>query len=247
MPRKGPNYAAPNAVSTASFQGLVGDARSVPEAQKARLKTGSMFPSEERSQSTITLYFAGDPTLLARKCVAVVGSRNVTEAGARRAGRLARELVAQNVVVVSGLAEGVDAAAHHAAIAAGGRTVAVIGTGLDRAYPAVNAELQELIWRNHLLVSPFAVGGQVYKSNFPHRNKVMAALSDATVVIEASDTSGSLHQAAECLRIGRWLFIPKSIAESSEVSWPSKFLDSARRGAKVRVLTSVRDVLEVLG
>src|SRR5205814_51885 len=110
-------------------------------------------------------------------------------------------------VIVSGLARGIDTAALMGAIEKGGRTVAVIGTPLDKAYPAENADLQTEIYSHHLLVTPFRIGEQVFKANFPKRNRVMAAISDATVIIEASDTSGTLHQAAECEKLGRWLFI----------------------------------------
>jgi DNA processing protein len=224
---------------------LLQGVRTVPPSQAARLRTKSMFsaPADERGA---TLYFAGDASLVTKKLVAVVGSRDASPVGKERAGRLARELAARGIVVVSGLAEGIDTAAHTAAIEAGGRTIAVIGTPLDRAFPATNAALQETIWREHLLLSPFPNGAPVHKSNFPHRNKIMAALSDATVIVEASDTSGSLHQAAECLRIGRWLFIPQSLVQNTRVSWPAKFLDSAQRGARVKVLSSVDDVLEAI-
>jgi DNA processing protein len=141
---------------------------------------------------------------------------------------------------VSGLAKGVDRAAHEGALAAGGKTVAVIGTPLSKAYPIENAHLQEQIYREHLLISPFAEGEAVYKSNFPARNRVMAALSDATAIIEASDTSGTLHQAAECTRLKRWLFISQAIVDDPTVTWPAKFLSYER----AVVLTKVSDITE---
>jgi DNA processing protein len=152
----------------------------------------------------------------------IVGKREATTEGQKRSGRLARELVAHGVVVVSGLARGIDAAAHLSAIENNGRTVAVIGTPLSKATPAENASLQETIWRDHLLISPFPEGGEVYRSNFPQRNKVMAAISDATVIVEADDNSGTLHQAIACQKLGRWLFILKSVVESR--AWPKRFL-----------------------
>src|SRR5437879_3348576 len=83
--------------------------------------------------------------------------------------------------------------------------------------------LQERIYREHLLTSQFAPGKMVFQSNFPERNRLMAAISDATVIVEASDTSGSLHQAAECVHLGRWLFIAKSLAENPSFRWPKDF------------------------
>src|SRR5207247_10097113 len=105
------------------------------------------------------------------------------------------------IVVVSGLARGVDTEALSAAIAAGGRVIAVIGTPIDKAYPAENKRLQEQIYSEHLLISQFPPGRRVYQSNFPERNKLMAAISDATVIIEAGETSGTLHQAAAWVRV----------------------------------------------
>ena len=145
-------------------------------------------------------------------------------AGAQRAQKLARQLVANGVVIVSGLAEGIDTAALTSAIGSGGSVVAVIGTPLDQAYPAKNKRLQEEIYRDHLLVSQFRSGSRVFPSNFPARNRTMAALSDASIVIEASDSSGSLHQAAECVRLGRWLGIAKSVIEDPNLTWPARFL-----------------------
>ena len=136
-----------------------------------------------------------------------------------------------------------DAAAHTSAIEHNGSTIAVIGTPLDKAYPAENSALQEWIYNEHLLISPFRQGEAVFRGNFPKRNRVMAALSDATVIVEASDTSGTLHQAAECQRLGRWLFVMKSVAEDPALEWPKSFLGKE----KVAVLTSTLDIVNVIG
>jgi len=178
----------------------------------------------EKGRGDIPLFFPGDLSLLKQPCVAIVGTRQVSDAGRLRTTRLARELVDAGVVIVSGLAYGVDTAAHQTAIEHGGRTIAVIGTPLDKASPSENAPLQEHIHREHLLISRFAVGERTFRTNFPLRNRLMAIISDATVVVEASDTSGTLHQAAECTRLGRWLFIAKSVVDDRSLSWPSKFL-----------------------
>jgi DNA processing protein len=190
----------------------------------------------------VGVFYAGDLDLVTHECVAIVGTREASQEGIARASRLARELSKAGVVIVSGLAKGIDAAAHTGAIEHGGRTVAVIGTPLEKAYPTENAELQERIWREHLLLTPFRNGQAVYRSNFPIRNRVMAALSDATVIIEASDTSGTLHQAAECQRLGRWLFIAKSVAEDPGLKWPQRFIGKP----KVVILKTTSDVLDVI-
>lgn len=175
-----------------------------------------------------SVYCAGDTSLLKRPCIAVIGSREVSEDGEKRARRIAKELAEAGVVIVSGLAAGVDTNAMKSAIANGGRTVGVIGTPLDKAYPAANAGLQEEVYRDHLLISQFASGERTFRSSFPERNKTMAMLSDATVVIEASDTSGTLHQASECVRQHRWLGILKSVVDNPRLTWPKGFLSYER-------------------
>jgi DNA processing protein len=196
-----------------------------------------------RDDPTVDVFLAGDVDLLRSPSVSIVGTREASDEGWKRASRLARELAAAGVVVTSGLAKGIDTSALSAAIDAGGRVVAVIGTPLDKAYPAGNAALQQLIYSDHLLVSPFPAGEQVFPSNFPKRNRVMAALSDASVIVEASDTSGTLHQAAECQRLGRWLFIMRSVAEDKSLKWPQKFIGKP----KVAVLSATADILRAIG
>lgn len=237
-------YAPPESTSQIGLFQLLDGVRDVPTSQRDRL-TLSLPGFETDAPTGGTLFYAGDLDLARRPAVAIVGSRKVSDAGAKRAWQLARDLVKNGVVVVSGLAAGVDFNAHRGAIQSGGRTIAVIGTPLDRAYPAENARVQELIYREHLLMTPFPVGAAVTKINFPTRNKFMAAISDATVIIEASDTSGSLHQAAECRpdRLNRWLFIAESVAKDPSLEWPARFLGAH---PKARVLSSVDDILKVL-
>ena len=196
-----------------------------------------------RDDPNVDVFLAGDAELLCSPSVSVVGTREVTDEGWQRARRLGCELAAAGVVVVSGLAKGVDTAALSGAIDAGGHVVAVIGTPLTKAYPAENAELQQTIYRDHLLVSPFPVGEQVYPANFPKRNRVMAALSDATVIVEASDTSGTLHQADACQKLGRWLFILRSVVENPKVTWPRRFLS----GPKTAIIDKTSEVLAKIG
>lgn len=233
-------YVPPSKIQEAPLLDLLGEVRTIEPDQQRRL---ALPGADQGGPRSAKLFYAGDASLLRQPCVAVVGSRKVSEDGAKRARKLARELVAHGVVVVSGLAEGVDAAAHTAAIEAGGRTIGVVGTPLDAVYPASHKRLQEIIYREHLLVSQFPLGSKVYPSNFPQRNKIMAAATDATVIVEASDTSGSLHQAAECARLGRWLFIAKSVVDNPSLTWPEKFL----KQPKARVLTQTADILEAIG
>ncbi len=199
-------------------------ARYVPPAATETVPSAEAGITNGLSLSVPYLYLAGDRSLLTRTAVAIVGSRKASPDGLKRAARLARELVESDVVVTSGLAEGIDQAAHRAAIEAKGRTVAVIGTPLEKAYPAAHGALQQEIYEHHLLVSPFIPGERTYPSSFPLRNRVMARLSRATVIVEAGDTSGSLHQATECLKIGRTLWIAKSVIETKSLTWPARFV-----------------------
>lgn len=175
------------------------------------------------------LYFQGTWELTETRSVAVVGSRDATEEGKRRAGRIARELVAKGFTVVSGLANGIDTAAHTAAIEAGGRTIAVIGTPIGVSYPRENEDLQRRIATDHLLISQVPVlryANQHVPQNklfFPARNVTMSALTEATVIVEASDTSGTLTQARAALQQGRKLFILDSCFARNDISWPTNY------------------------
>jgi DNA processing protein len=142
---------------------------------------------------------------------------------------------------VSGLAAGVDTVAHSTAIQHGGRTIAVLGAGLDRIFPPENAALSEQIAREHLLVSQFPPGTPVQRGNFPRRNRTMALLTDATVIIEAGPSSGTVSQGWEALRLGRPLFLLKSIVESKGLTWPAELLDYG-----ARVLSKPQELLPYL-
>ncbi|WNG24123.1 DNA processing protein DprA [Cystobacter fuscus] len=234
--RTGPAYAPPDLRYTTTLRSLLEGVRSLPEPGERGTGERPISPETE-------LFYSGDLGLVRRPCVAIVGTRAVSSQGAARARRLARELVKAGVVVVSGLAKGVDTEALSAAIEAGGQVVAVIGTPLDQAYPAENKRLQETIYREHLLVSQFPWGSRTHQGNFPARNRTMAAISDATVIIEAGETSGTLHQAVACNRMGRWLFIARSVAENPQLTWPASFLGQPR----TRVLSDTDDVIGALG
>jgi len=196
----------------------------------------------ERQHAPERLFAAGDTRLLrAGTRVSIIGARQASPEGLRRARKLAAQLVREGVIVVSGLAEGIDTAAHEAALAAGGRTIAVLGTPLDRTYPQRNRGLQQRIMAEHLALSPFAPGASIVKGNFPHRNRLMALISDATVIVEANDGSGALSQGWEAIRLGRLLFIPKSTASAPHLTWPRKMLDYG-----AQILTDTRSLTRLL-
>jgi DNA processing protein len=145
--------------------------------------------------------------------VAVVGTRQATPEGLQQAADLAAGLAERCVPVISGLAAGIDTAAHTTALSSGGRTVAVIGTGIDRAYPAQNAALQEEIATKGLVISQFLPGSPPTKSSFPMRNAVMSGYALATVVIEAAYQSGARMQARLALQHGRHVFLMRSLLQ----------------------------------
>jgi len=181
------------------------------------------FNEQEKKYAPRELWLAGDADLLrSGPCVAIVGSREASAQGLDRARKLAALLVKRGVIVVSGLAAGIDTAAHETAIERGGRTIAVLGTPLDECFPAQNAALQQRIMRDHLAVSQFAPGTAVGRHTFPMRNRTMALVADATVIIEATDKSGTINQGWEALRLGRSLWIAASMFNRPGVTFPEK-------------------------
>ena len=149
---------------------------------------------------------SADPEVLSRPAAAVVGARASSGYGASVARSLGRELAAAGLVVVSGLARGIDSEAHRGALEAGGTTVAVLGCGIDRDYPAGHAELARGIADAGLIVSEYAPGVEPAPWRFPARNRIVAGLCAATVVVEARDRSGALITADLALEEGREVF-----------------------------------------
>lgn len=175
------------------------------------------------------LYYQGNWELVETPSVAIVGTRSPSPEGALNAGRIAHSLSKSGYTIVSGLAKGIDTAAHTAAMAAGGKTIAVIGTPLFDYYPKENRELQEEIAKRFLVISqvPFIrYSQQNYKTNrlfFPARNVTMSALTQATIIVEAGNTSGTLVQARAALAQGRKLFILESCFRRPDLTWPARF------------------------
>jgi len=158
------------------------------------------------------LYVRGDPGLLHMPSIAIVGSRNPTQSGARDAFEFARHLGGAGFCIVSGLAEGIDTAAHRGALDAGAITVAFLGHGIDRVYPASNRDLAHEVARHGALVSEFPLGTHPDRSLFPQRNRLISGLSLGTLVIEAARRSGSLITARHAGEQGREVFaLPGSI------------------------------------
>lgn len=180
------------------------------------------------------LYFQGNWDLTSSRCVAIVGTRQPSDDGVRRAVKLARSFVREGFTVVSGLAQGIDTIAHNAAIDSGGQTIAVLGTPITRFYPTENKALQQRIADDYLVISQVPIvryARQTFRGNrffFPERNVTMSALTEATVIVEAGETSGTLIQARHAIRQSRKLFILDSCFRDPRLTWPAKYLE---RGA----------------
>jgi DNA processing protein len=181
---------------------------------------------EHGSVSIPFLAYQGDLSFLTKSIVSVVGTRNPTPLGIARTEKVVDCLVKHGFVVMSGLAKGIDTVAHQGTIARNGLTIAVLGTPIHKIYPAENKLLAKSISEKGLLLSPAEAHDEVGKHLFPRRNRVMAILSKATIVIEAGATSGVQHQAAECLRNKRKIFFLKSLADRTDITWVQKFIKS---------------------
>lgn len=189
----------------------------------------------------LLLYLQGDASLLAKPSVAVVGSRRPTAQGRDNARAFARALADDGLVVVSGLAQGVDGAAHEGGLAGAAGTVAVVGTGLDRVYPAAHRALAHRIAERGLIVSEYPPGTPALPDNFPLRNRIIAGLSLGTLVVEAAIRSGSLITARLASEAGREVFaIPGSIhsPQSKGCHW------LIQQGAKL--VESAADIVDEL-
>lgn len=203
-----------------------------------RIYGASEYPERLRvaDHPVALIYFQGWWELVnSPRSVAVVGTRKPSDEGLARTRKLVRSLLADDFTIVSGLAAGIDTAAHTAAIEFGGRTIAILGTPLSKTYPASNLKLQQEIANDHLLISQVPVKRYYNQKNpvsnnffFPERNITMSALTDATIIVEAGETSGTLVQARHALKQGRKVFILENNFRNSELKWPHTFVE---RGA----------------
>ena len=197
------------------------------------------------------LYYDGDIEFLQQPSISIVGARKATEEGMRTASELADELVRAGYGITSGLASGIDASAMKSALNADGKVVGVIGTPMSHSYPPENSALQMLVRGKGLLIShvPFCRFSEEpfvsRKYHFTERNILMAGVTTATVIVEASDTSGTLTQARACMKLKRPLFITERCFNSSGLNWPKKYV---QQGAiVVKDAADIVNHLAVLG
>jgi len=189
-----------------------------------------------------TLWARGDLALLDAPCVAIVGTRRATSYGERVARELGRVLAMAGATIVSGLARGIDAAAHRGALDADGRTAAVLGTGLDVVYPKAHAHLQATIGERGLLLSELEPTDAAHRGSFPKRNRIIAGLSVATIVVEAGVKSGALITAGYALELGRSVAAVPGPIDVPQAQGSNELL---RDGANL--LASMADALALVG
>ncbi len=214
------------------------------QAEGVRLLTvcDAAYPSNLRmvADGPPLLFVRGEVGSADDRAIAVVGTRKPSRAGAETAHAIAGELVARGVTVVSGLAEGIDTAAHNGALDAGGRTIAVFGTGIAHVYPSSNRQLATRVATAGACVSQFLPDMRGTRWSFPVRNVVTSALSIGTVVVEAGETSGARIQAQDALRHAKRLFLLRSLVSSQP--WAAEM--AGRAG--VVVVDDLQDVLSAI-
>lgn len=193
------------------------------------------------AEAPLYLFLKGDITLLNEKSVCVVGSRNANRISMENTERIVKSLIHRNIVVNAGLARGIDTATHTAALNNNGKTIAVIGTPINRYYPKENKNLQIEIEKKGLVISQFPPCNEIFRWNFPLRNATMSGISLATIIMEAGEGSGALKQADYALKQKRDVLIPQSAVNNESIVWPKKYMT---RGAKV--FSTLRDALEIL-
>jgi DNA processing protein len=154
----------------------------------------------------ILLYLRGDPQILNMPCLSIVGTRRPTLYGSQMAERLGRDLAARGLVILSGMARGIDAIGHHGALASNGRAIGVLGTGMDVCYPKENKKLYEKVLERGAILREFPLGTHPAPENFPIRNRIVAGMPLGVIVIEGAEFSGSLITARLAMEFGREVY-----------------------------------------
>lgn len=200
----------------------------------------------EKRYSPSKIFYKGNPELFERPRISIVGTRRPTKQGIENTIKIVEFLVHHEIVIVSGLARGIDSVAHETAIKNGGATIAVIGTSLNKFYPPENEELQRKIAKDHLLISQFREGYPTQARNFPIRNRTMALLSNGTIIVEAGEKSGTIHQGWEALRLGRPLFILDTLLLDKKIGWPEKMIEYGAQPLSMKNLDKLLEVLPLV-
>lgn len=198
---------------------------------------------QQISEKPVILFCKGDLSLLKEKAVSIVGTRNPTAYGRTVTEEFAKALAKKGLVIISGLASGVDKIAHETALDVGGKTIAVLGGGFDQIYPAMNTNLAQKIAENGLLISEYRPNVSATKYTFPYRNRIISALSDGVLITEAGEKSGSLHTKNYAIEQGKELFVVPANINNIRAIGSNRVLKSLQ-GALV---TEPDDILLRLG
>ena len=186
----------------------------------------------------ITLFYKGNIDLLKTKCVSVVGSRNATKYGLDTSFKIGKDCAISNFTVVSGMARGIDTMAHKGTLNQNGKTIAVVGCGLDRVYPPENVNLFKEIESNGLILSEFVVGTKIQPGNFPARNRIISGISDDLIVVEATEKSGALITVDYALEQGKNIYVVPGNIDSYKSKGTNELI---KNGAFV--YTSINDIV----
>lgn len=203
------------------------------------------YPDELRNiaKPPIFLYYRGDITLLSKRKIAIVGTRRATSYGRITCDKLVRDLVENDIVTVSGLATGIDSICHQKTLEYGGKTIAIVGSGLDVVYPKENEKIWKLIEIKGLIMSEYPLGTEPFQYNFPMRNRIIVGISQGVVVIESRSKGGSLITAELALEEGREVF-----AIPGEISSPaSEGCNNLIKNSSAKLITNVDDILDEFG
>ncbi len=203
---------------------------------------GYPIPFTMMEDMPLGIYIIGEYPKDPAPFVSIVGSRRITDYGAAVCNAVSKELAEYGIVIVSGMAMGTDAVAHKSCIDNGGKTIAVLGSGVDVCYPATNTNLYNEIKYNGCIISEFPLGERPSAANFPYRNRLIAALSSLTLVVEAAEASGSLITANKALDYGRSVMaVPGNITSRYSVGCNSLIAGGCR------MYTCVQDILDEIG
>lgn len=197
---------------------------------------------EDLPQPPAQLFAIGNLDLLGKKLVSIVGTRDATGYGLRTTRAIATALARAEVGIISGMARGIDAAAHRATLEASGDTIAILGTGVDVPYPAGHRGLHSAICESGLVMSECGSGAHAHKGSFPRRNRIIAALGSLTIVVEAGYKSGALNTAGHAMELGRTVAVVPGPIDSPQSAGANQLI---RDGACV--ITSIADALALAG
>lgn len=197
---------------------------------------------EDLSTPPDPLYLLGHMSVLERPCVSIVGTRDPTPYGIKTARSIATAFARAGVCIVSGMARGIDAVAHRSALEQGSPTVAVLGTGIDVPYPVGHAELHRVIAEKGLVLSESGPGARAHQGAFPKRNRIIAALSPVTIVVEGGHKSGALNTASQALELGRTVAAVPGPIDSPQSEGTNQLI---RDGAAV--IATIDDALALVG